>query len=283
VVFVKGVKIKQLSMPAFREKYGPWAIVVGSAEGLGEAYSKALARRKVNLVMVDRKADLMIEVATSLGKEYGIQTLTMELDLSEKDAAQTIMEKAREVDARMLLYIAAFSNIKPFLSYSTEELDAYQAVNMRTKIGLTQVFAQKLIEEKKGGGILFMSSLSGLIGMQLIAPYAATKAYAWNLAESLHYELKPNGIDMMACVAGATSTPAYNKTTPKYGAFKPRVMEPDAVAELALKNFGKKALYIPGFSNRMNYFFLTRLLPRNMAGKLANRMMGKMYAHYRSR
>jgi short-subunit dehydrogenase len=270
-------------LSSFKEKYGPWAIVVGSAEGLGEAYSRALAKRKLNLVMVDRKAGLMQKVAESLEKAYGIQTRCLELDLSEKDAAHRIMKTADTVDARMLLYIAAFSTIKPFLSYSAEELDAYQAVNMRTKVKLTQAFAKKLTDAKKKGGILFMSSLSGLIGMQLIAPYAATKAYAWNLAESLHFELQADGIDVMACVAGATSTPAYNKTTPKYGAFKPKVMEPDEVAELALKNFGKKALYIPGFSNRMNYFFLTRLLPRKMAGKLTNKMMGRMYAHYRSR
>jgi short-subunit dehydrogenase len=269
-------------LSAFKEKYGPWAIVVGSAEGLGEAYSRALAKRKFNLLMVDRKADLMEKVGKMLEKYYGIRTLQLELDLSEQDAAEKIMKKSEEVDAGMLLYIAAFSNIKSFFDYSLEELDAYQAVNMRTKILLAQAFAKKRIGQNRKGGILFMSSLSGLIGMQLIAPYAASKAYAWNLAESLHYELKTHGIDVTACVAGATSTPAYNTTNPKYGTFKPKVMAPDEVAELALKNFGKKALFIPGFSNRMNYFFLTRLLPRKLAGKLANTMMGKMYAHYRS-
>jgi len=44
---------------------------------------------------------------------------------------------------------------------------------------------------------------------------------------------------------------------------KPLVMKPEAVSESALNKSGKKALFIPGFTNRVNYFILARLLPRN--------------------
>jgi len=122
-----------------------------------------------------------------------------------------------------------------------------------------------------------MSSLAGLIGMQLVVPYAATKAFAWNLAEALHHEFIPYKIDVMACIAGATATPAYLKTNPRYGVLKPSVMNPSRVAELALKKLGKKTLFIPGFSNRVNYFILTRIMPRKKAASIANKTMGKMY------
>jgi hypothetical protein len=122
-----------------------------------------------------------------------------------------------------------------------------------------------------------MSSLAGLIGMQLVSSYAATKAFAWNLAEALHHELKPQQIDVMACIAGATATPAYLKTKPTYGYLKPLVMNPTDVAESTLQKIGKKALFIPGFSNRMNYFILTRLLPRKMAASVANKTMLTMF------
>jgi short-subunit dehydrogenase len=83
----------------------------------------------------------------------------------------------------------------------------------------------------------------------------------------------------MACIAGATATPAYLKTNPKYGFLKPLVMKPEAVSEIALKKLGKKALFIPGFSNRMNYFILTRLLPRKTAAAIANKTMFGMFQH----
>jgi short-subunit dehydrogenase len=56
-------------------------------------------------------------------------------------------------------------------------------------------------------------------------------------------------------------------------------MKPEAVAEAALNKLGRKTLFIPGFSNRMNYFILTRLLPRKLASSLANKTMKKMYAN----
>ena len=46
-----------------------------------------------------------------------------------------------------------------------------------------------------------------------------------------------------------------------------------------LHKLGKKARHITGFSNRMNYFILTRLLPRKLASRMANRVMKKMYTH----
>ncbi len=264
-------------MSSFNEKYGPWAIVAGAAEGLGEAYSTALAGRKINLVMVDHQPTTMKILAEKLKQEFGIETVQFNCDLADKEAAAQILKQAENLEVGLLVYNAAFSPIKSFIQYSTEEIDTFIEVNARTQIQLVHAFSKKLIAEKKSGGILLMSSLAGLIGMQLVAPYAATKAFAWNLAEALNHELKLYNIDVMACLAGVTDTPAYRKSNPKLGFIKPAIMSPIDVAEGALKNLGKKARYIPGFSNRLNYFILTRLMPRKMASLIANKTMGKMY------
>ncbi len=71
---------------------------------------------------------------------------------------------------------------------------------------------------------------------------------------------------------------AYLGTNPKYGFFKLLVQQPSKVAALELKNPGKCALFIPGFSNRFNYFVLTRILPRKMASYFANKTMKLMYS-----
>jgi short-subunit dehydrogenase len=262
----------------FKKKYGPWAIVVGAAEGLGEAYSIALAQRKLNLVMVDVQLSAMKKLALELEIEYGIETKQIHLDLSEKGAANEIMKASKEAESGLLVYNAAFSIIRPFVEHTSSELDTFIEVNTRTQIQLIHAFSERLIDQNRAGGIIMMSSLAGLIGMQLVSAYAATKAFTWNLAEAIHQELKPYRIDVMACIAGATTTPAYLKTDPKYGMIKPAVMKPGEVAEAALKKLGKNTLFIPGFSNRFNYFILTRLVPRRVASKLANHTMGKMYS-----
>ena len=270
-------------MQSFTEKYGPWALVAGAAEGLGKAYSIALAKRKLNLLMIDKEEGSLKKLATELENSFSVQTKTLTLNLAAKDAVKQIMEISEGLDTRLLIYNAAFSVIKPFNSLSPEELDTFVDVNTRSQLRLVHAFSNRLITKKQTGGILLMSSLAGLVGMQLVAPYAATKAFTWNLAEALHHELKDYGIDIIACIAGATATPAYLKTNPRYGFIKPLVMNPGDVAEAALRKLGKKTLYIPGFSNRLNYFILTRLLPRKTASSIANKTMGKMYTDYKDR
>lgn len=263
----------------FKKKYGTWAIIAGAAEGLGEAYSIELAHKNINLIMVDNQPETLSNLSKKVENEYGVKTVQLIIDLSEPTAAKKITNEIKKVDCRLLIYNAAYSLIKPFVNHTEAELDNFIEINTKTQLKLVHQFTKHLTSKKQSGGILLMSSLAGLIGMQLVSSYAATKAFSWNLAEALHYELKPSSIDVLACVAGATETPAYLKTKPIYGFFKPLVMKANDVANSALKQLGKRALFIPGFSNRMNYFILTRLLPRKMAASIANKTMLQMFGH----
>ena len=126
-----------------------------------------------------------------------------------------------------------------------------------------------------------MSSLAGIWGTGLVAVYSGTKAFNMLLAEALSYELKPFGILVSACCAGAIATPGYLGTHPAQGLVGPSLMKPRDVASYALNNLGRKVIILPGFANRMNYFFLTRFLPRSFSVKLVNMVMSKTYRHIR--
>ena len=263
----------------FQHKYGPWAIVAGAAVGLGEAYSIALAKRGINIVMIDNQVEIMHKLAVKIRRTYGIQIMELPFDLAENDVVERIMNSVNIKECRLLIYNAAYSKIQSFTSMSADDLDLFIQINSSTLLKLVHAFANRLKKDTLSGGILLMSSLAGLLGMQLVAPYAATKAFTWNLAEALHHELKPFNIDIMACIAGATATTAYLDTKPQYGLFRPQVMDPHNVAEKALNNLGKTVLYVPGMNNQISYSILTRLLPRKVASAIANRTMGRLYPH----
>jgi short-subunit dehydrogenase len=265
-------------MTEFSERYGNWALIAGAAIGLGESFCITLAKQGFNLFMIDNREEQLLDLSGKLAKKFGIQTIPFCIDLFQTDAVEQIMAKTSAVEIRLMIYVAAFSQIKKFENYSPDDLEHYININVATPVKLVHAFSNRLIEKKQSGGILLMSSLAGLLGMQYIVPYAASKAFTWNLAESLYHELKPFKIDVMACIAGATATEAYLGTNPKYGFIKPPIQQPSEVAVLAMKKLGKCALFIPGFSNRFNYFILTRLLPRKMASYFANKTMEKMYS-----
>ena len=264
-------------MKQFKNKYGDWGLLVGSSQGIGEAFAQKLASLGMNLILVDKDPTALAALSERLGQDFNIELKCLCLDLNDAPTIATIIETLNSLKCRLLIYNAAFSKIKRFNQYSEHELEQFINVNMAACLRLTHAFSKYLIEKKQGGGILLISSLAGLLGMEFIAPYAASKAFTWNLAESLYYELKPHGIDVSACIAGATITETYLNTNPRYGRIKPQLEQPTTLVENALKKLGKKPFFISGFTNRLNYFLLTRILPRKMAGKIANRVMAQMY------
>lgn len=268
-------------MSDFSGRYGQWGLVAGAAEGIGAAFCKELARKGMSLIMVDTNAAGMESLAKQLEETWHIRINRLVLDLASVDAPEQCMKAVIEHDCRLLVYNAAYSRVKPFLSAGPGELDLYIDVNTRTPLKLVFSFAQELKSKKQSGGILLMSSLAGLWGTRLVAAYSGTKAFNLQLAEALSHELKPYRIDVSACCAGATATPGYLGTNPAYGFIRPSVMNPGRVASISLKKLGKRVLIIPGFSNRMTYFLLTRILPRRMSAALVNRTMGRTYGDLR--
>jgi short-subunit dehydrogenase len=178
---------------------------------------------------------------------------------------------------RLLVYVAGWSRVARFTALDPAELDGFLAVNTRTLLHLVHGFTKRLTASGEKGGIILVSSLAGLIGPQYVATYAATKAFSIRLAEALHGELKPHGIDVMACIAGTVSTPTYWLSKPSFEKMKPQVMAPADVAAYALAKLGKRITCIPGFTNRWQYFLLMNLVPLRMARRLVNSAMKKMY------
>lgn len=264
-------------MHHLRKKYGDWALIAGAAGGLGKTFSTILAEHGFSLVMVDNNESLLKKLSGELSRKFTIRTLPLHIDLNQKTSVKEIMSSLEDLNCRLMIYTAAFRYIKPFTAHTSDELDLYLNVNINSHLKLIHSFAKDLMNKKQNGGILLMSSLAGLLGMQLVATYSASKAFTWNIAEALYHEFKPYNIDITACIAGPIDTEAYLGSNPKYGFIKPSVQKQEAVAVAALNKLGKRAFFISGWSNRINYFILTRLLPRKLASRIANNTMKKMY------
>lgn len=266
-------------MVSFKELYGPWALVCGSADGLGAAYSRALAKRGLNLVMIDFQADKLESIQRELEETYGIQTVALHQDLSTDNAVNNVLGAVGDKGCHLMVYNAAYGPVKMFTENEDAELDTYINVNSRVPLHLAYQLVKRWKEAKQKGGLIFMGSMAGLRGTQMVAPYSATKAFASNLAEALHFELKDFNIDVLGVCPGTMRTNPYMGSQPKPMPMQPPIQEPADVAEEVLHALGRKVIHIPGRYNRLTDRFLG-WLPRNWATKVMNDSMRKIYPHY---
>jgi len=94
----------------FLQSYGPWAVVAGASEGLGAAYSEALARRGLHLLLVARRSELLQALAARLSAAYSVQVRSLSLDLALQDSAARITHATQDLPVGLLVYNAVRVN-----------------------------------------------------------------------------------------------------------------------------------------------------------------------------
>jgi len=264
-------------MMSLKQKYGTLAMVAGASEGIGAAFSTYLAAAGMDLVLIARRKEPLGQLAVLLMNQYQIKVDCISCDLSDVDAAHTVKEAIQGREINMLVYNAALSYIGPFGQNSPEHHNKIVCANIITPMNLIQLVGLPMLKTGKGA-VIIMSSLAGFQGSGFLAVYAATKAFGRVLAESLWYEWKDRGVDVIACCAGATTTPNFINTKPeKTGFFAPGVLSPEEVVKECMDQLGKKPSFVTGPGNKFASFIMQKLLPRKMAINIMGDTTRRLY------
>lgn len=260
-----------------KQKYGNRALVAGASEGIGAAFATRLAAEGMDLVLIARRYEPLQELSAILENKFKVEVRCIQIDLGNADAALLIEKELDGREISLLVCNAAQSVIGPFVKNSFKDHSVVTQVNMITPLHLIHVFGEKMLAKNRGA-IILMTSLAGFQGSGYLSVYAATKAFTRVLGESLWYEWKKSGVDVIACCAGATATPNFKNTSPqKTSFFAPGVMLPEEVVNECFKNLGKKPSFITGRGNRVAAFIMQKILPRKVTVNLMGDNTRKMY------
>ncbi len=190
---------------------------------------------------------------------------------------KTIAEETADLEIGLVVYDTAYMLIGSFFEYPVEKQLRAIDVKCCGPLTLAHHFGQKMVERKRGG-IILMTSPSGMQGAPWLACYGATKAFNIVLAEGLWYELKGKGVDVLACCAGAIVTPNYVSSKPEsLGIFAPKPLTAEKVALEAVAALGKKPLVIPGSTYHFSQTLSERLMSRKQRIKIMTGSTEKMY------
>jgi short-subunit dehydrogenase len=215
----------------------------------------------MNLVLIARRKSLLDELADNLRSNCGVEVRCLAGDLATLDFLGSLEAECSGLDLGLIVYNATQAPIGEFVVANREALTRVVDVNVRAQVELLRSLLPGMLSRGRGGVIL-MTSLAGNQGAPRLAAYAASKAFTRVLAESLWYELKDRGIDVVACCAGAVRTPGYEMAA---GKDAPGTLDPEEVVEAALSALGRGPVVVPGFINRIANVLMNRLLPGRAA------------------
>jgi uncharacterized protein len=254
----------------FRTQYGPWAVVTGASSGIGREIALGLAEAGLNLVLVARRRAVLEQMASDIGMSRESEIRVVAADLASESALETVEEATRDLDVGLLVAAAGFGTSGPFLNSSLEEELKMLDVNCRAPLRMALRYGRRFARRGRGG-IVLMSSIVGFQGTPNAANYAATKAYVQALAEALHVELAPHGVDVLASAPGPTASGFAARAR-----MHMRVaLEPEDVARSTLEALGRTSTVLPGALSKLLAYSLVPL-PQWARVRIMGRVMGGM-------
>lgn len=177
-------------------------IITGGGKGLGLAIANRCVSSGAEILICGRDSNILEEEAKRLGCQW--QVLDM-LNVSSFPAFMDDVFSETGFNADTLVCNAGISlHETDFLDVTPESFDRQVGTNLRGAFFLAQAFSRKLLETKRDGNILFVSSETG--ETPDLRPYGWTKAATNSMVQGLAYRLSKDNIRVNAIAPGVTAT-----------------------------------------------------------------------------
>jgi gluconate 5-dehydrogenase len=164
---------------------GKVAIVTGASRGLGQYFSRALARAGADLVITSRKRESLDTFNREI-ESLGRRVLPLPLDVREYDSIQQMVKAAFEHYGKIdILVNNAGCNVrKPSTEVSWDDWNLVLDTNLRGTFFVAQAVAKKMIP-RQYGRIINIGSVTSVFGYAGLAPYCASRGGVKQLTMSL--------------------------------------------------------------------------------------------------
>jgi NAD(P)-dependent dehydrogenase (short-subunit alcohol dehydrogenase family) len=186
---------------------GKTAIITGGGRGLGTQIALGLAEAGANIVLCSRKVEACQEVADSLGKEYGVQTLALKCDIGNAvDIQNVVKETLNKFECiDILVNNSGISWGAPSLDMPLEAWNKVININLTGTFLMSQAVGKVMVEQKRGK-IINIASVAGLGGthtdMMDTIGYNASKGAVITLTKDLAVKWGKYNIHVNAIAPG---------------------------------------------------------------------------------
>ncbi len=230
------------------------AVVTGAARGIGRATALRLASEGCRLVLSGRSADTLDVVAQEI-REKGGEAACVPGDLCAADVPQRLMGQARTLFGGLdiLVNSAGIAKHATFLEIDPEDWQRTLGLQLTATFRCGQAAARAMVEGKRGGRIVNISSIVAAMAMYGTGAYAASKGGVSSLTRVMAVDLAPHGITVNAVAPGPVATEQFRaindeKAFRQRGQAIPlnRLAEPSEVADAIAFLCSPQTRYITG-------------------------------------
>jgi NAD(P)-dependent dehydrogenase (short-subunit alcohol dehydrogenase family) len=181
---------------------GKVAIVTGASRGLGQYFSRALARAGADLVVTSRNLESLPPFQKEI-EALGRRALPLELDVRDHGSIQRMVEAAHAHYGKIdILVNNAGCNVrKPAVDVTWDDWNLILDTNLRGPFFVAQAVAKRMIP-RRYGRIVNIGSVTSVFGYAGLGPYTASRGGIRQLTMSLADDWGPHGITVNCLAPG---------------------------------------------------------------------------------
>lgn len=258
-----------------------YTLITGASQGFGKSMALEFAKRKMNLLLVSLPNSGQLELSDFIRKQFNVEVLSLELDLSIKESCYTISDFIKDNN----LQIKYLVNNAGILSrgFFDEMDDTYIIKQIEVNVLAPTLLTKLLLGNLKNSApsaILNISSMAAFFPLQKKQVYCGTKSYLLSFSKSLRKELRKDNISVTAiCPGGLNTTTRLCYQNRIIGMIsRESILNPEEAAKIAIDGMmDKKMVIVPGFVNKC-FVLLNKLLPEFVKDMLTNKEIKKFPA-----
>jgi short-subunit dehydrogenase len=245
-------------MKDFRNKN---VYIVGGSSGIGLAAARLLFEHGSNITIFSRDEQKLARAAKAISAQRastGQTVAWMRLDVADRSDVDRVLDRSvmRCGIPDVLINCAGRAYPHYFEEIRFDQFDETMQINF---YGMWHTIKKVVpLMKERGGYIVNVSSIAGLVGVFGLTDYSASKFAIMGFSEALRSELKPFGIMVSVLCPPDTDTPALdveNRTKPRETraiSENAGLMQPEDVASALLKGMQKnQPVIIPGLEGKI--------------------------------
>ncbi|HVA55272.1 MAG TPA: SDR family NAD(P)-dependent oxidoreductase [Gammaproteobacteria bacterium] len=180
------------------------AWITGGGSGIGQALALRLVREGWTVAVSGRRLEALQETARLAARNVHAYPLDVSDLAAMRQAAARIESELGPID--LVVLNAGYGRFVKLDNLRAETFASHMRVNYLGVVnGIDAVLAS--FRRRRAGHIVIVASVAGYRGLPTTAAYGPTKAALINLAESLYFDLRREGISISICNPGFVKTP----------------------------------------------------------------------------